>query len=54
MFSSWKWKAKFKTHFGESEKKFNIWVFDYSYLLVALKSCNDLSFISVNLTEYEL
>ena len=41
------------SHFGVSEKKFNIWVLNYnfSYLLVELKSCNDLRFVSVNLTE---
>ena len=44
------------SHFGVSEKKFNIWVLDYnfSYLLVELKSCNDLSFVSVNWTEQTL
>ena len=44
------------SHFGVFEKKFNIWVLDYnfSYLLVELKSCNDLRFVSVNLTEQTL
>ena len=46
-FLSLKRKAKLTWHFGESEKKFNIWLLDYSfsYLLDALKSCNDSSFI---------
>ena len=41
------------SYFGESEKNFNSWMLDYSvsYLLVVLKSSNNLSFTSANLME---